>query len=272
MGDAVTQGESMGTVNIALEMERAVRLAHNERPLESALAFLASRSRESARQLSAPANEVFTGIADAAEQLLCDVLEARTTSEFEEAFDKSFPKYAAVTVALTKFAQAVVPQDALNRLRRESICEMEADIRDKALNAFGAVARDQLLFTAWTIRKIHDLVLQMSTIKIAPERCDEDSEYCRNFAFHIMRANFSLDCFNMALRVNRSIYPEVMEGLKDGLRSIVNAYAWARSGALLRANPSATIEEAPIWDEEEEDLLNSSMHDMQSLLDAEDKD
>ena len=73
----------------------------------------------------------------------------------------------------------------------------------------------------------------------------------------------------MALRLNHPIYPEVMDGLKDGLRSMVNAYAWARKGLALRLPADDAAMEPIVSDEEDEELLRSSMQDMAFVLDAE---
>jgi hypothetical protein len=237
--------------------------------LEGALAFLASRSKKSARQVSAPAHEVFKGIVDATEQMLLTVIETRTEAEFHQVFESALPKYATVAVALSSFAQAMVPRDVINRLTRESICELEADIRDHALAAFGTAIRDQILFTVWTLRKINDVLAQISTVKPAPAQQAEDQIYCSKFVFFAFRAQLSLDCLQMALRLNRPIYPEVMDGLKDGLRSMVNAYAWARKGLALRLPMDDANMEPLVSDEEDEQLVRSSMQDMAFMLDAE---
>lgn len=226
-------------------------------PLESALAFLASRSKKSAREVSAPAHEVFKGMVDATEQMLRRVIEARTEAEFRKVFEVSWPKYAAVGLALSSFAHAVVPADVIDRLTRESICELEADVRDKGLAAFGASIRDQVLFTVWTLRKISDVFAQMSAAK-----GEEDAEYRANFVCYAYRAQFSLECLQMALRLNLPIYPEVMDGLQDGLRSMVNAYAWARKGLALRLPEDDSKMPTMVSDEEDDELAWSSMQDM----------
>lgn len=255
-------------MNVAPTIEEVALIFQNERP-EGALAFLASRSRKSARQLSAPASEVFKGITEAVDQLLLSAIEARTNAEFRKAFEASFPKYAAITIALSSFAHAMVPAELVNRMARESICELEAEFREKALAAFGAAVKDQLLFTVWTLRKINDLLAQISAIKPDVSKEEDDKTYCQKFVVYTLRAHFSLDCLNMALHLNRPIYPEVMEGLKDGLRSMVNAYAWARRGAALRIPSAELILESDVSDEEENELLHSSMQDMALMLDAE---
>lgn len=256
-------------MNDALTMEAIGLTLNNERPLEAVLDFLASRSKKSVRELSTPAGEVFKGFADVVDQLLLNVIEKRTASEFNAAFAEAFPKYATITLSLSHFARVIVPSDVIDRLTRESICEMEADFRDKALLAFGAAVRDQAIFTVWTLRKINDLVAQVSATKLGKSKREEDNNYCREFNLHTLRAHFSLDCLNMALSLNRPIYPEVMGELVDGLRSMVNAYAWARRGVALRISAVEPALELPVSDAEDEELLTASMRDMAFLEDDE---
>ncbi|MFZ0480391.1 MAG: hypothetical protein WAL71_14705 [Terriglobales bacterium] len=254
-------------MNEALAMEAG--LLGGNAPLEGALAFLASRSKKSARQVPAPAHEVFKGIVDATEQMLLSVIETRTSAEFNQVFEVAWPRYASVAIALSSFAHSLVPADVINRLTRESICEVEADIREKALTAFGASIRDQLLFTVWTLRKVSDVLTQISAVKADPSKRKEDLEYCSHFTTYALRAQFSLECLQMSLRLNRPIYPEVMDGLQDGLRSMVNAYAWARKGLALRVPEDDSTMPIMVSDEEDDDLARSSMQDMALLLDAE---
>src|SRR6266436_2982149 len=104
MGTARQPGTAKNKImNTSLTMEEAGLALNNERPLEGTLAFLASRSRKS-RELSEPASEVFKGFSGVIDQLLMNVIEKRTANEFCEAFEESFPKYAAMTMALSSIA------------------------------------------------------------------------------------------------------------------------------------------------------------------------
>lgn len=257
-------------MNDAVMMDAAIVCAR-EGPLEGALAFLASRSKKSARQVSPPAHEVFKGVVEATEQVLLRVIETRTETEFHQVFEDAWPKYAAIAVALSSFAHVMVPPDVINRLTRESICELEADIREKGLAAFGTAIRDQTLFTVFTLRKINDVLTQISTLKADVSKQEQDREFFANFVMYAYRAQFGLECLQMALRLNHPIYPEVLDGLQDGLRSMVNAYAWARQSLSLRL-PSDDTMEPMESDEEDEELLRSSMQDMALMLEAEDGD
>jgi hypothetical protein len=236
-------------------------IAHT--PENSVLAFLASRSRQPSRQLSAPAIEVFKGIRDTVDQFLLAALEARTKAEYRQVFARVFPQYAGITLTLAGFSQAVIPQEVVNRMARESICEMEAEFRDKALPAFGAAVKQQAMFTVWTLRKVSDLLIQIADVK--PSSPKADSEFSRNFNINAISAKFSLDCLLMALHSNRPIYPEVVEELTDGLRSMVNAYAWARKGLDLRIPDETPAVEGLTMDEEDRNLLEAAWQNASEL-------
>jgi hypothetical protein len=254
-------------MNVALTMEEAGLPLDTGRPLEGAVAFLASRSKKFARQLTAPMGEVLNGFAGAIDQILLRVIEKRTAEEFSAAYSEYFPKYAAMTLSLSQAAHAIVPADVIEHLTRESICEVEADFRDRALEAFGADVRDQVMFTVFTLRKINELIAMISSSKPERSKREKDKEYCLNFNLNALRAHFALDCLSLALRQERAIYPEVMEELKDSLRAMVNAYAWARQGAAIRF--PADEEVLPFSDmgedEEDRELLHASMLDMASM-------
>jgi hypothetical protein len=144
-------------------------------------------------------------------------------------------------------------------LSRESICELEADFRDKGMDAFGEDVRNQALFTVWTLRKVNDLVDQIIAAKLDDSQKKADSASCVKFNFHLFRAQFGLDCLNLAIETNKAIYPEVIDELTDGLKSMVNAYAHARQGLELRVptvEPTLTI--APM-DDEDRALLDISL-------------
>jgi hypothetical protein len=254
----------MGTLANILPMDTALNL-HNDRP-EGILSFLASRARSSTRTLTPSVNEVFKGCSEETTALLRNMIATRTRVEFRRELAAAFPKYLALNLAVSYFARAVIARDSLERLNRESICEIEADFRDKGLAAFGAAVRNQALFTVWTLRKIHEIVTQINSVKIDDSKKSDDAAKCTQFIIHEFRAQFSLDCLRMALNAAQPVYPEVSEELVDGLRSMVNAYAWARQGLALR-NPSEELPlTVPPMDDESCDLLDAAMENASELI------
>jgi len=255
-------------MNPAATMDEA-KLALSGERLDGVLAFLASRSKDSTRALSATAGEVFKGMSDEVKRLLLTVIETKTAAEYDRVYEVVFPKYFALTLAMSQFARAVVPQDVVQRLTRESICELEADFRNKGTDAFGSAVRDQAMFTAWTLRKVADLTTQLAAAELKYADKQQDAECCWKFNYHAIRGQFGLDSLNMALDNSIAIYPEVLEKLTDCLRSMVNAYTWVRRGVALRIPNVEAACQIPALDEEDQEWMDASLGDMGPLLENE---
>jgi hypothetical protein len=243
-------------MNTALTLEQEELFCRPEGP-EGLLSSLVSRAKNAKRSLAPSASDVLAGCADATNVILRTAIETRTKSEYDRVFNNLFPKYAALTWAISHFATAVIQRPLLEQLVRESICELEADFRDKGLAAFGAAVRDQAMFTVWTLRKINELTDQIVAVPVPSEKKAEDAEFSGKFNINALRAQFSLDCLNAALDCERAIYPEVLEQLIDGLRAMVDAYTWARRGLEIRI-PSPEPGETPgiFSDVEDEGMIN----------------
>ncbi len=239
-----------------------------ERP-EGALSFLAARSKSSARSLAPSINDVLMSCSEIVSKLVSSAIEIRTAAEFAKFCERAVPKYVALNLAMSQVATALVARPVLERLTRESISEMEADFRDKAVDVFGVAVRDQALFTVWTLRKISELVSQIVAAEIDPSKKAEDNEYCTNFNVAIFVAHFALDCLQMAMDTSRPIYPEVQEKLTDHLRAMVNAYAWARRGLAARISVAEAVEAPPALDDEDRALMDASFDEMSFILDGE---
>jgi hypothetical protein len=252
-------------MNSELTLEEGL-ICRPERP-EGLLSFLVSRAKKASRSLTPSASEVLRGCAEAVDQVLRTAIETRTKAEFDRVFDDSFATYAGLTMAISHFATAVIQKPLIEQLVRETICEMEADFRDKGLVAFGATVRDQAMFTVWTLRKINELTTQINATPVASARKVEDKEYCCNFNINALRAQFCLDCLNMALDNERAIYPEVLEELVDGLRAMVNAYTWARRGLEIRVPSEEQGSQISQMDDEDSAMMDLSFSEASEWLD-----
>ena len=253
-------------MNVALTADDAKLTLMTER-IEGVLSFLISRSKDSARSLSPSISDVFNGCVLEVNRILQNIIQTRTREEYRREFQGSFGKYVGLTLAMSHFASAVVPKDAAERLTRESICEMEADFRDDGLAAFGAAVRNQALFTVWTLRKINELLSQIVSVKLEPGKKKEDFESCAKFNVHVFRAQFSLDCLILALKSGQAVYPDILEELTDDLRSMVNAYAWARRGLEARVPTIEPILNISPMDDEDRGLLEVSMSEAATFSD-----
>ncbi|MBV9296485.1 MAG: hypothetical protein JO145_13025 [Acidobacteriaceae bacterium] len=167
-------------------------------------------------------------------------------------------------LSLAGIVSAVVPKDVLSRLTSDSFNELEADIREHALGAFGTEMSERAMFTVWTLRKIADLIPLIGDSKVADKEGPRarDEEFFNLFLLHALTARFNIDVLRFAMRHSKTIYPDVLPAIDGGLQSVVNAYAWIRQVADLRC-PPVEVEHGPVtWDDEDEQLLNESMLDL----------
>jgi hypothetical protein len=219
--------------------------------------------RSAKQQLSGSAGELVKTIATILDQMVLGVIEKRTAQDFRAAFNQVFPAYMQLILSLSGMVSAIVPSTTLARLAAESFSELEADIREHAVIAFGADIRDRAIFTVWTLRKIADLLHTVSSAEKVKDRDrDKENEFKSYFLTHALRARLSIDCLTASMRFKRPIYPEALGVIADGLRSTVDAYAWIRQAADLHA-PSDESPVTPVnWNQEDQELLNESMYDM----------
>ena len=231
------------------------------------LAFVGLPSKSSQKDISESAVEIFHAIKTILDGLLLQAIENKTAAEFRETRDKVFFKYFDAILSVSNLARVIVPQATIDRLTWESFSETEADLRNEGLTRFGATARDQAFFTVWTLRKINAL---LSRIAAAPPLADEhkalDRKLVIEFSFHSAWSQFHLDCLIASIRFDKAINPDILDEICDGLRSAVNAYGLIHQGVDLREHIEESALQAYIWDEEDNELLKSSMREMQEGL------
>lgn len=221
-------------------------------------------SKRAATELSDSVQEIFKVTSGVLDSLLVRAIEQRTAREFIAARNAVFDQYWKTSTALSGLAQVILQSRTIDRLVSESFCEMEADFKQQGLNRFGAAARDQAIFTVWTLRKISRLLGKIHEAGDVPKsKKAADSKLAGEFSFYAAWSQFHMDCLIASIRFDKAINPDILEEISEGLRGAVNAYGLVRQGAELRI----PIEEptlAPIqWDDEDQELINSSMADME---------
>lgn len=246
MNEALALTQDLGTINVG-EM----------------LAFPRSISKDSAQQMTLTAAKLMRSVSSVLDDLVLSVLDKRTLVEFKTTRNEVFPKYFEAVRALSGLARIVIPPHVIERLSNEFFCGVESDLRECGLSAFGAEIRDQAIFTVWTLRKISDLCQKIAEAALPVGDIKEsDGELSKQFVFYAIWTRFHLDCLLKSMQFGQPVYPEVLEALQDGLRAAVNAYALARRGLDLRT-PATEPSISPVdWDEEEQQLLDESTHDM----------
>lgn len=218
---------------------------------------LPSETDRTARQLSGSANDLMRAAITIMNDLVLVVLEKRTAKDFVATRNAIFPQYLSALIAFGMLIKIAVPETVLERVIAESLSELEADFRDEGAAAFGQELRNRGLFTVWTLRKIVSLVetLPRDAVPTASE------EAARNFMAAAIWARFHVECLVKSIRFKKTIFPDVVEPIADGLRAAVNAYALIRQVA---PEQQTNLEFLPInWEAEDEAWLQDSIRDLE---------
>lgn len=211
------------------------------------------------------ADKLLDQVEDIIDHLLLSMIERRTLAAFREARSMAFENYVRSTRIKSDLLKLRLPAPDAGRLVSEGLSQIESDFREEGARRFGENAAEQAAFTLWTFRKAGLLAAKMDHSQVAPEDVAQDLELARLFAAHCLWADFHLNCMIAAMRHDRSIYPDVLAAITDGLRAAVNAYGLLQQGRRLRArqveielDPPAAV----MWDGEDQQLLDESMRDM----------
>jgi hypothetical protein len=219
-------------------------------------------ARSAKKQLTVTAEDVLRSIVVIVDEMLRNVLSNRTAPEFEAAAREAFPRYVDLTLAFGRVVSATMPKETLARLSAESLCELEADIREHGVASFGAGMRDRASFTAFTLRKIAERLDIVAKSPRSPEADHQkDAEFAERFLVHALRSRFFIDCLVASMRSHTPLFPAVLPVVDDGLKSAVDAYAWIKQACDLRA-PAETREIPDYLTAEDDDLVAESMADL----------
>jgi len=229
-----------------------------------ALALPGSISEGAAKQLPVNVEVLIRTTHGLLEDCILAAIQKRSAVDFSAFVNDAFPQYFHAVLGLASLVKLVVPKHVIERIGREFYCELESDFREKGLACFGVAVRDQALFTAWTLRKISDILAQFPANPpyLQPEDAATASELANHIQVHAIRTRFHLHCLLAAMRVNQAIYPEPLELIIDGLRSAVNTYAMARRCLDIVSPSPETSPEAVEWDDEDAALLAESSREM----------
>ncbi|MGD0618514.1 MAG: hypothetical protein ABSB67_12715 [Bryobacteraceae bacterium] len=240
------------------------------RTIEELLAFIGLSDKKEV-DISSRINSLFGQIANVTDSLITATIEKRTAAEFSATARALFNDYVRVLRAKSDLLQVVLRNDvhATERIVNQTLCELEADFRDNGVQRFGTSASEQAIFTVWTIRKTAALIWKLFDPQVINRKLPEDSvkkgeQFRSEFALYSAWAQFHLECLTTSMRLNKALYPDVLPAVMDGLRSEVNAYAIAKQIVDLYLPPAPEPELTPYaWDEEDDELLASSMQDME---------
>lgn len=204
--------------------------------LDSLLALVGFPSkRKAARDLSASIDQILNGVSSLLDDMLVRTIAAQTPAEFVKSRGDVFPNYVRAVTSLAAIVHAAVPESVIERVSNESFCEVESEFRDEGLTRFGPEARDQAMFTVWTLRRTSRLIAKIQSTGNPPkEQSETAAKFASDFVFYTTWTQFHLDCLLTAIRFDKTVQLAVLPQIIDGLRAAVNAYGFARQGLDIR--------------------------------------
>ncbi|MGA2987001.1 MAG: hypothetical protein ABSG32_24650 [Terriglobia bacterium] len=194
-------------------------------------------------------------------QLLA-VLETRSVAEFGETRAAIWPKYIRARRALADTLSNLASESVMEDISKLCFAMLKTDLQKQKGVRFGDKLADQAIFTVWTLGKINTLAHEVNH---AGEPSDRDADLKLNSEYQAcsLWAQFHLDAIVAAMKFKKTIPDDVQEVICDGLRTAINVHVILQEALDLRVPKK----ELPLfamlpWDQEDEELLASSMKDI----------
>jgi hypothetical protein len=249
-------------MDTVLEMEKSQTVVAG---LGELPAFVTLPSKSS-HELSLDVQGVFNKIAEVRTNLILTAIEAQSRDEFTARRTRVFPDVVRTNKAMGSLARVMVPTPTLDRITWQAFAELEAELTEHGTRKFGEAAREQAIFTVWTLRRINRLLSKIIESKpLEGDKAEREREIAKEFSFYLLWAYFHLECLVASMRYDKPIQIDVLDEICDGMRAAVNSYGLLRRGLDLHFAPQPEPSEDIIWTEEDEQLLASSMDDMASM-------
>lgn len=196
---------------------------------------------------------------------LIAAVDTRSQEEFLSVRRNVMPRYARALRALYDTVTNLVSPESIEAISNNVIAELADDLAMQRESRFGDKLTDQAIFTLWTIRKISKLGREITKAGSVPaDKKAVDNQLRHEYHAASIWSQFHLDLLFAAMKFDRPICENIRETVCDGLRASVNAYVIMKDALILRSNQVEESAPALIlpWDEEDAELLASSMRDM----------
>jgi hypothetical protein len=202
-------------------------------------------------------------------QLLA-ALESRTASEFAQAREKIWPKYVRSIRALSDTVSNLMSEDQIAIITEAANAQFKEDLEKQRGLRFGEALIDQMMFTLWAMNKIRSMGQKIHDAG-EPSDKDADLRLNRDYQVYLLWTQFHMDVIAAAMEFRKSVPEDVQRTIRDGLRASVNVYAIMKDALRLRRPELQASLETPMpWDEEDDELLASSMRDVNAFSDSDD--
>lgn len=193
-------------------------------------------------------------------QLLA-VLNCRNVDEFDRERRNVWDGYMRARRSLTDMMKVLVPSNLGEVLEAAVAEKVSADLARARAVLFSDAVADQFEFTGWIGGKIRYIAHAIQKAG-PPQDRDADIRLNADFYLYSMWGQFHYDCVLASMKFNLPIAQEIHESILDGLRAWVNVSAIIQEALALRcAQEEPSFFESP-WDEEDQELLDSSMRDL----------
>ncbi len=170
------------------------------------------------------------------------------------------PRYVRGLRALYDTVVNLVSDKMVEAISESIFAELGEDL-EKQRERFGNKLTDQAVFTLWTIQKIGVLGREIASAGSVPkDKKKQDNDLLYEYHASSLWSQFHLDVLFAAAKFDRPIVEPIRETVCDGMKAAVDAYVIMKDALALRCPQQQETEALQLpWDEEDEQLLASSM-------------
>lgn len=192
---------------------------------------------------------------------LLTALCSRSVSEFEAARLKAWVNYARARRALADTINLIIPANVIGFARAATAERIAADLERSRNVLFGDKVADQVEFSIWISDRMQALGREIINAGEPKDR-DADRKLSYEFDLYATWGQFHYDSVLAAIKFDRPISEVIQGAVCDGLRAWVNASSIMEEALALRTSSAEELEATLPWDEEDQELLDSSMRDL----------
>lgn len=194
---------------------------------------------------------------------LLSAIETRSVKEFITVRNLAMPRYVRALRALYDTVVNLISDETVEAISESVFAELADDL-EKQRERFGSKLADQAVFTLYTIQKIGSLGREIvSRGPVSRDKRKQDRELLYQYHATSLWAQFHLDMLFAATKFDRQIVEPIRGEVCNGMKAAVDAYVYMKDAFSLRCPPEQDDTSAvPLpWDEEDEQLLASSMRE-----------
>ena len=202
-------------------------------------------------------NDLFKQLAQVTDSLILTAIEKREAADFAATAINLFNPYMRALRVKSDLLQVILKNDlqATEQIVNRSLTGMEFSFKDYGAKQFGSTMTEQAEFTIFSRRKTASLVWKLFEPEVVNHIPSAEAQELANtlysqFALFSAWSQFHLECLTTAMRFNKTIYPDVVPAIVEGLRAEVNAYAIAKQMIDLYLPPAPEEHLIPyVWSE-----------------------